>query len=496
MTAIFDRGRRETWFFTTLAVLLVLVRAAVFIVRGYVDFNSDQAIVGLMAKHLSEFRTFPLFFYGQNYMLGVQSWIIAPFFWMARPSIAVLKTPLVLLNVLAAVLLMRGLSSRLQLRPAVGFVAALPFIMPTPVVAGSFLQTLGSSGVEPLLYVLFLWMLRSRPFAFGALLVFGFLHREFTMYAVPALVVISAADRSVWTAAAARWMAWMAAGFALVWLILDDLRFHLEGLSLFLQAQMFSRWPCLEVMGPIERLRYLLTICLPVLFGGTRIQLDQYTMRSSAVTGSAIVGWMVAGAMLLMLVRLAWLWRLRRTASSIAFAVYLALVGCGALAGYGLTCSFVYILPVVRYINLAILLPIGCFAAFVAREPSARLRNAVIMIFVLWGTANFVDNARVIRDAYVNPEPDPHRELTEFLLSHQIRYARGSYWDAYVVDFLSRERVIVGSEGPSRIPEYEEQVNEHRDAAVHIERQPCEGQLAVADWCIQLPVNRPAEGAR
>jgi very-short-patch-repair endonuclease len=86
--------------------------------------------------------------------------------------------------------------------------------------------------------------------------------------------------------------------------------------------------------------------------------------------------------------------------------------------------------------------------------------------------------------------------LTEFLLSHQIRYARAAYWDAYVVDFLSRERVIVGSDGPSRIPKYEDLVNEHRDAAVHIERQPCEGQLAVADWCIQLPVNRPAEGAR
>ena len=233
--AIFDRGRRETWFFTALAALLVFVRAAVFIFRGYVDFNSDQAIVGLMAKHLSEFRSIPLFFYGQNYMLGVQSWIVAPFFWVARPSIAVLKTPLVLLNILAAVLLIRGVSNRLQLRPALGFVAALPFIMPTPAVAGSFLQTLGASGVEPLLYVLILWMLQSQPFAFGALLVFGFLHREFTVYAVPALVLIHIADRSFWTAAAARWAALMAAGFALVWLILDDLRFHLEGVSLFLQ---------------------------------------------------------------------------------------------------------------------------------------------------------------------------------------------------------------------------------------------------------------------
>ena len=31
-------------------------------------FDSDQAIVGLMAKHLSELRAFPVFFYGQTYM--------------------------------------------------------------------------------------------------------------------------------------------------------------------------------------------------------------------------------------------------------------------------------------------------------------------------------------------------------------------------------------------------------------------------------------------
>src|SRR5438094_22648 len=116
-------------------------------------------------------------------------------------------------------------------------------------------------------------MLRRRPFAFGAVLVFGFLHREFTLYAIPALVVIYAADPALWTAAAARWTGLMAAGFALVWLVLDDLRFHLEGVSLFLQARMFAQWPCLKAMGPIDRLHYLITICLPVLFGGTRITL-------------------------------------------------------------------------------------------------------------------------------------------------------------------------------------------------------------------------------
>lgn len=494
IAAVFDRGRREAWLFTALAVLLVLVRSAVFIFQGYVDFDSDQAIVGLMAKHLSEFRTFPLFFYGQNYMLGVQAWIIAPFFWVARPSIAVMKTPLVLLNILAALLLMRGISRQLGLRPAIGFVAALPFIMPTPVVAGNFLQTLGTSGVEPLLYILVLWMLRGRPFAFGALLAFGFLHREFTMYALPALALVELAHRSSWTATALKRVALGAGGFALVWLILDDAKMHLTGNSLLLQAQQLGKFTCFGGLTLFDRVAYVFTNIWPVLTGGTVMPLDHYAMRSSADVGSAIIGWTTGGVMLLMLSRLAWLWGRGRRESSIAFAVYLALVGCCALAAYSMTCSYAY--PVVRYFSLALLLPIGCFAAFVAREPSAQLRRAVMIFFVLWGTANLVDSVRVIREAYVNPHANPHAELTEFLLSHQIRYARADYWDAYVVDFLSRERIIVSSYGVTRIPEYQQRVDEHSDTAVHIERMPCEGQMHVAVWCIQLPANRPGEGAR
>ena len=51
---------------------IVLLRVAVPLCFEQV-FDSDQAVVGLMAKRLSEFRSFPLFFYGQNYMLAVQA---------------------------------------------------------------------------------------------------------------------------------------------------------------------------------------------------------------------------------------------------------------------------------------------------------------------------------------------------------------------------------------------------------------------------------------
>jgi hypothetical protein len=195
-----------------------------------------------------------------------------------------------------------------------------------------------------------------------------------------------------------------------------------------------------------------------------------------------------------MFLRLAWLWRARRTEASIAFAVYLAAVGGCALGAYTLTCAYAF--PVVRYFTLGLFLPIGCFAAFMAWEPSPWLRRAVILVFVLWGSAHLVDNVRLLRDAYVNPQPNPHAELTQFLLNHQIRYARAIYWDSYIVDFLSRERVIVASSDSVRIPEYQRLVDEHRDSAVLIERMPCEGQMRVAVWCIQLPSNRSGEGAR
>ena len=48
------------------AAAIVLLRTLVYLRFERLAFNSDQAIVGLMAKHLSEGRAFPLFFYGQT----------------------------------------------------------------------------------------------------------------------------------------------------------------------------------------------------------------------------------------------------------------------------------------------------------------------------------------------------------------------------------------------------------------------------------------------
>src|SRR5260221_8299676 len=115
-----------------IAVALVLLRAVVPTAYEGFYFDSDQAIIGLMAKHLSTFERFPLFYYGLNYILGVEAWIIAPFFWLARPTVAVMRLPLIALNALVAVLLITAPWPRLHLPPLGGLPAPLPLIIPSP----------------------------------------------------------------------------------------------------------------------------------------------------------------------------------------------------------------------------------------------------------------------------------------------------------------------------------------------------------------------------
>lgn len=104
-----------------------------------------------------------------------------------------MRIPLVILNVIVVVWLMAEFGKRLRLSPAVAFIAALPVIMPSPAVNAELLGMAGAC-IEPFVYVLLLWRLRFRPIGFGMLLAFGSLHREFTFFALPAIVLDEAAN--------------------------------------------------------------------------------------------------------------------------------------------------------------------------------------------------------------------------------------------------------------------------------------------------------------
>jgi hypothetical protein len=487
-----DGDRRVRRALYLLAIALVVLRGFVATYYEGFFFDSDQAIVGLMARDLSRFHRFPLFYYSLNYLLAVQAWIVAPFFLVARSSVTVMRLPFVALNAAVAVALIWSLASELRIRPALAFVAALPFIIPSPGAANQLLELAGAS-VEPFAFVLGLWYLRRRPIAFGLLLAIAYLHREFTIFAVPALMI---AERREWTSSPrerTRRLGRMFAGFAMIWIVVAVLKLRLAGASLGLQVASLRGQMCLEWPDLRGHAQALVTEALPALFGIVPMPLSAFRMTSMLVPGHVWVGYVVLGAVALMAVRLGSQTpksdseiRLGSQTGRSDFGVYLALVGIFTAAAYPLSCQVIlHGPPILRYLLLALLVPIGLAAEFFRRERSRILQSIVAAVFVVWAGANLTDNVRLIREATADPPLGEHRALVNHLLAHQIRYARAIYWDAYMVDFLSRGRVIAASVDIVRIPEYQDEVDAHDKDAVFLQRLPCEGTERVASWCVR-----------
>ena len=190
--------RAERWIVLALVVTLVVWRSGVLVFWAQAQFDSDQAVFGLMAKHLAEGRAFPVFMYGQSYILAVQAWMAAPLFLAFGASVPALKFPLLLISVAVAVLLVRLLEREAGLRPMLAVVAALPFIMPAPGTAAQLLEASGGN-LETFLYVLLLWLTRRRPWLCGLILGVGFVQREFTVYGLVALAGVWAIEGVLFT---------------------------------------------------------------------------------------------------------------------------------------------------------------------------------------------------------------------------------------------------------------------------------------------------------
>jgi hypothetical protein len=74
----------------------------------------------------------------------------------------------------------------------------------------------------------------------------------------------------------------------------------------------------------------------------------------------------------------------------------------------------------------------------------------------------------------------PNRvQLVDALEARGIRYARSDYWTAYYVDFISQERIIVGSNTHPRILVYERALAWHASDVVRIETTPCDSSPAI-----------------
>jgi hypothetical protein len=475
------------------AVALVLARSAVFLWWEQSGFDSDQAIFGLMAKHLVEGRAFPMFIYGDSYLLAVQSWLAAPLFAIFGPSVAVLKIPVVAINAVTAALLVWILHRDGGLRPATALLASMFFVFAAPVMAKLLVET-GGGNPEPFLYVLLLWVLRDRPLAFGLVFGLGFIHREFTTYGVTAIIAISLlADRRLnverVTAVALAGVGYFlvsqtaSAGFLFSSPFGPGTTIEARDVG-YGNSELAGR-VCFAPETIVPSMTRLFGSYLGFPFGATSERLVTFGVRSLLPPSPGF--WPALGLVFaIALTRVIWISVRDRKplwAGSAAVGTFLLLVGLQSGVVYVLTRCGRLEPDTLRYALLMLYIGVGIAALYFVYETQRTLRLAMAAVIVAWTAMTALGHARLFEE-YLNREPGgPHRALATYLTDRGIKYARSDYWTAYVTTFLANEKVVVDAIDTVRITAYQKEVAAHDAEAVNVQREPCRdgtGEEAVA----------------
>ena len=486
---------RERWLVVSLAVALTLLRSAVLVLFEGSKFDSDQALIGLMAAHLVEGRALPIFTYGQPYMLGLEAWMAAPFFLVGGATVQMLKAPLLVVNIAIAVLLPLALERACKLRPAAALLPALFFVLAPPGTVGLFLEASGGN-VEPFLYVVILWISRRHPLVFGAVLAIGILQREFTVYALGGLAVLGLADGSLFDRR--QWRAVFQGGvaFAAVWQVVYLLKAfsNIDGPGTSVEfgalrpesnvVALVSR-TCFDASNLTSGLSLVVSSHLPDLLGLATRDMESYGIISTLHQGPGWLGPMLGVAFVLALGRVTWILLaggLRPWQPPLRFATYLFLVGAQSAAAYAvLRCGAIDI-GTMRYSLLTLFGAVGLSALFLVVEPRRWVKATGAAVILLWAGASLSDHLRLGSEYLFHRPANLRRVLADDLVRHGVRFAYADFWDAYSTVFLTGERVIVASTSVVFLREYQWLVDERADEAVWIRRrQPCRGGRRVVE---------------
>jgi hypothetical protein len=484
-------ARRQLLLAIGAAWLFVFARSAVFIFYQQALFDSDQAIVGLMAKHLIEGRAFPLFFYGQTYLLGVEAWVASLFFLIGGPTVATLHVSQMVWSLAAATLLIICLVRWGGLRPFQALAVSVFFTIAPPFTSVLLIEANGCN-IEPFFYIPLLWLLRDRPLWFGTTLGIGFLNREFTIFAVPALMAVQFATGALFTRERARTWLFAAVAFFAVTQTVEALKPYADLFGPGTRGQLahgsagsvvnnLSDRMAIQPADLPRRAWLMATDFFPRQIGARVID------STTAPQGRDWLWWPIGATLLLAAARLVALCWTRRSGEfsafrTAAFGWYLTVVGVASAVTYILSRPSEYGL-IDRYMVLTIYGPVGLLGAFLALEPRPWLRRGVVGVLVMWTTLSVVDHQRLFARYWRSGGPDEAQQLADGLAARGVSVAAAGYWRAYKLTFLARERVKIASTDVNRIDEYAELAHQQGGRLVVLQEQPCASDLApIGGW--------------
>lgn len=436
---------------TTLMLAGLILRLDFLIPVNFV-IDSDEAIVGLMAKHIAEGESIPTFYYGQNYMGSLEPIMAAGVFKLFGISNAALKAvPLMFSLVFIAIcyFLGRGLGGSVA-----GLISAVfAAVPPCPLVVwsgkarGGFIEILVIGGLCLLLFMRWLkpekQSLRLTSLIAALLGLGWWTNNQIIYFMLPIgylslvkLLTVPQKSLSLRLKAIAVHLL-VGVTFFLIggW---PFWQYNLE--NNFISFEMFHG---AEGSDMLEHVQGLLTVALPIILGSKR-----FWEYNDIFAGSTLLFFLVYISLFYFIFR----GRGKKVLSLFGFPASLSgvevlLVTVFAVLSVFCLSSFGYLVQAPRYL-LPLYVPLFPLVGYAFAElrkvsPIVCLASGVLLLYMNFlssysfgrsipGEPFVYKQQRVARD---------HTQLIEWLDARKITWVRTNYWIGYRLAFETAERI-------------------------------------------------------
>lgn len=419
--------------------------------QGAFPFNADEAIVGLMARHILE-GNWPIFFYGQAYMGSLDATLVAAVFALTEASVSGIRMVQLLLygaTVYTSVILAKKIFKNSAIGNTVGLLLAIPTVnvlLYTTVSLGGY----GEALLIGNLLLILTFSIRDNPertwrfAAWGVLAGLGFWAFGMSLiYILPTSVFIlrivsgqpsQSRWRSLWRLIAAFFL-----GSSPWWLWAIQNGPAMVGQELFGSAIAgASSQNLLEAVGS-----HALNLVLfgPTVILGVRPPWSVASIAKPLIPMVALIWIGFVGFQIL-----AWRReRIERSGKSLIYAVAAVFILGYLLTPFGADPSGRYFVP----LTVLLAIPMAGFLAEIRNRfgELARLAALILLVaFNVWGTLESARrNPPGITTQFNQVTQIDHAhmpELVDFLSRQGESVGYTNYWVSYPLAFLSDESII------------------------------------------------------
>ncbi len=445
--------------------LVGLILRLDFLFAGAGVVDGDEAIIGLMGKHILEGRDFPIFFYGQPYMGSIESYLAAILFSLFGISgYALLAVPTAISVALIPMVyfMARGF---LKEKGAL-FAAAYIAVPPQPLVIwsikarGGFIETLA---IGALVFILLGRAIRSErlpnPLLLGVLLGFGwwinFQAIYFILISLLIYLVLGMTQRLPYSVGRGL--------FFVKHVCLGGIGFFIGSLPFWIYnlSNNFASFNTVSAGGSSDRLGHLkgfFAEALPILVGARREWSYSDVFPYSSDFGYLMVFLVILSFLVLRARHISRMFSgiLDRDGAVELFAIFVLLT-----AAIFMVSSYGWLAQAPRYL-LPLYLAFAVLFGFIVNNASRIVTLPVVATALALNTTSLYLGGRAIGGQPFVTDGErvsfSHQELNDWLNDNSIDYIRTNYWIGYRVAFETAERtkfLRFQEPGVVRIPDYE-----------------------------------------